>query len=60
VYVDIDNKTVSVGNYDKYLWHKKYKVAKDNKGKYTGRIVKEYDNNSRCRNFVSKNRGRWI
>ncbi|MDB2683469.1 hypothetical protein N9Y58_01180 [Alphaproteobacteria bacterium] len=40
VYVDIDNKTVSVGDYDKYLWHKKYKIDKDNKGKYTGRIVK--------------------
>ena len=40
VYVDINTKVISVGNYDKYEWHKKYKIDKDDKGKYTGRIVK--------------------
>ena len=40
VYVDIDTKTISVGNYDKYEWHKKYKIAKDDKGKYTGEVSK--------------------
>jgi hypothetical protein len=40
VYVNLDTGEVKEYNFDKSKWHKKYKIGKDIKGRYTGEIIK--------------------
>jgi len=41
VYVNLDTGEVKEYNSDKSKWHKKYKIGKDIKGRYTGEIIKK-------------------
>ena len=40
VYVDLRNGEVKEYNYEKRKWHEKYKIARNEKGHYTGEVVK--------------------
>ena len=39
IYVDIDTGEVKEHTFDKSEWHKKYKIARNEKGHYTGEIL---------------------
>ena len=40
IYVDIDTKEVKEHTFDKNEWHKRYKIGRNEKGHYTGEILK--------------------
>ena len=40
VYVDVDTKEVKEHTFDKNEWHKRYKIGRNEKGHYTGEILK--------------------
>ena len=39
VYVDLDTKEVKEHNFSKGEWHKKYKIDRNEKGHYTGKVL---------------------
>ena len=39
VYVDLETKEVKEHQFDKKEWHKKYKIGRNEKGQYNGRVV---------------------
>jgi len=46
VYVDLFSGEISVAQHDQKEWHKRYKIARDENGKYTGEVLsREEDEN---------------
>ena len=39
VYVDLDTNEVREHNFDKGEWHKKYKIDRNEKGQYNGKVL---------------------
>ena len=40
IYVDVDTKEVKEHTFDKNEWHKRYKIGRNEKGHYTGEVLK--------------------